>query len=105
MRHLAPPRTRRCCRDHWPHRDDSDLGRAAPDVDDHRSGGILDRKTRTDGGGHRLLDEVRLAGARHRRRIGHGPLLDLRDPGWNADHHSWMADMPGAVVSLGDEVL
>jgi hypothetical protein len=38
-----------------------------------------------DRGRHRLLDQVDLARAGGQRRIAHGALLDLGDPGRHAD--------------------
>src|SRR5437588_306759 len=45
-------------------RDHRHLAGAAADVDDHRAGGLADGQPRADGRGHRLLDQVRLAGSR-----------------------------------------
>ena len=43
--------------------DDRDLGGAAADVDHHVAGRLVDRQAGADRGGHRLLDDVDLAGA------------------------------------------
>ncbi len=62
------------------HGDDGNLGRAATEIDDHRPRRILDRKIGTDGGCHRLLDQIGLACACRDRRLEDSALLDRCHP-------------------------
>ena len=82
--------------------DDGDLGRAAADVDDHVAGRLADGQAGADGGGHRLLDQVRLAGAGAQARLLDGALLDPGHAGGDADDDARMR--PAVLVHLLDEV-
>ena len=66
------------------HGDNGDLGGAATDIDDHGAGRLLDRQVSTDSRGHRLLDQIGLAGTCLNRSLEHGALLDRRDTRGNA---------------------
>ena len=66
-------------------RDDGDLGGAAADVHDHVAGGLVHREAGADGRGHRLLDDVHLAGARLGGRLDDGAALDAGDAGGHTD--------------------
>jgi len=83
-------------------RDHRDLAGPAADVDDHRAGRLADREAGADRGRHRLLDQVRLAGAGGEARLLDGALFDPGDAGGHAD------DDPGVreavLVDLLDEV-
>src|SRR5665213_12582 len=60
--------------------------RSSPaNVDYHIAGGRIHRKTDADGSSHRLRDHHHFLGARTQCRVANGALLDLRDPGGNAD--------------------
>jgi hypothetical protein len=83
--------------------DHGHVGGAAADVDHHVPGSRRDVETRTDGGRHRLLDEVDLAGAGGERRLAHGALLDARDARRNADDDA-RPDQAAPVVGTLDEV-
>ena len=102
--HLVPRDPDRVADDHATERDDGDLGRAPADVDDHIAGGLLDGQARPDGGGHRLLDEVRLARPRVEGRLLDRALLDFGHAAGDADDD----DRPGreevALVDALDEM-
>ncbi len=83
-------------------RDHGDLGRAAADVDDHVPGRLGDRQAGADRGGHRLLDQVRLARAGGERRLLDGPPLDAGDAGRDADDDARVRE--AVLVHLLDEV-
>ena len=68
------------------HRDDGHFGRAAAEVDDHRSCRVLDRQVGTDGSSHRLLDQIRLAGTCRDCCLEDSTLLDGRDTRRHADN-------------------
>src|SRR5205823_10944659 len=70
---------------HAAERDHADLGGAAADVDHHRSGGVRDRQVGADRRGHRLLDQVYLAGACSYRTFPYGAALDLGRAAGHAD--------------------
>jgi hypothetical protein len=61
-----------------------------------------DREPGADGGRHRLLDQVRLPGARAQTGLLDGPLLDAGDPGRDADDDPGVG--PAVLVDLLDEV-
>ena len=65
--------------------DDGDLGRATADVDDHVAGRLVDRQAGTDRRGHRLLDDVDLAGAGCVAGVLDRALLDAGDAAGHAD--------------------
>jgi hypothetical protein len=83
-------------------RDHSDLGRAAADVDDHRTGRLADRQPGADRGRHRLLDQVGLARAGRQARLLDRALLDAGDTRWHADNNARVRE--AALVDLLDEV-
>ncbi len=85
-------------------RDDRDVGGAAADVDDHVAGRVGDRQTRADGGRHRLVDEVHLAGLGAIGGVLHGAPLDRRDLGGHADEHPGPEPGANQLVGLADEV-
>ena len=70
------------------HGDNRDLGRAATDIDDHGTRGLLDRQIGSDGRSHRLLDQVSLASAGLDGGLEDSALLDRGDAGRNADDHA-----------------
>ena len=100
--HLVAADAQRLRDDDAAERDDGDLGRAAADVDDHVPGRLGDRQPGADRGGHRLLDQVRLARAGRERRLLDGALLDARDAGRNADDDARVRE--AVLVHLLDEV-
>src|SRR5947207_12480014 len=59
-------------------RDDRDLGRAAPDVDNHVPRRLGDREPGADRGRHQLFDQVGLPGTGGERGLLDGALLDPR---------------------------
>ena len=83
-------------------RDDRHLGRAAADVDDHVPGRLGDGQPGADRGGHRLLDQVRLARAGGQRRLLDRALLDAGDARRDADDHARVRE--AVLVHLLDEV-
>ena len=58
--------------------DDAHLGGAAADVDHHGAAGLAHGQAGTDSGGHRLLDQIDLAGAGTQGGFADGAALDLR---------------------------
>ena len=100
--HLVAADAERLRDDDPAERDDGDLGRAAADVDDHVPGRLGDGQPGADRGGHRLLDQVRLARAGVERRLLDGALLDARDAGRDADDDARMREP--VLVHLHDEV-
>ena len=83
-------------------RDDGDLGRAAADVDDHVPGRLGDGQPGADRGGHRLLDQVRLARAGGERRLLDRALLDAGHARGDADDDARVRE--AVLVHLLDEV-
>jgi hypothetical protein len=79
----------RTCIDHAAERDDTDFGRPATDVDDHRPGRLGDRQAGADRCCHRLLDQEDLARTGADRRLADGPPLDLRRARRHADDDPW----------------
>jgi hypothetical protein len=65
-------------------------------------GRLADRQPGADRGGHRLLDQVGLAGARRQARLLDRALLDAGHAGGDADHDPRMR--PAVLVHLLDEV-
>ena len=59
--------------------DDRGLGRSSPDVDHHVADRLVDVESGADGGGHRLLDEMRGGGAGTPGRLFHRTPLDRGD--------------------------
>ncbi len=88
--HLVPPDTYRDVRHDAVQGYDGDLGRAAADVDDHVSRGLVDGEPHTDRCGDGFRDEVDIPRPRVLRRVGNGPPFDLGDSGRDTD------DYPGA---------
>ena len=95
--------------------EDGDVGRATPDVDDHRGAGLLDPQARADRGGHGLLDDVDPARARPQGGVLEGPPLHPGDVARHADDHARPdqprrrdlldepADHPLGDVGVGDD--
>ena len=100
--HLVAADAQRLRDDDAAERDHRDLGRAAADVDDHVPGRLADRQAGADRGGHRLLDQVGLAGTGGERRVLDGALLDARHPRGDADDHARVSK--AMLVHLLDEV-
>ena len=100
--HLVAADAQRLRDDDAAERDDGDLGRAAADVDDHVPGRLGDRQPGADRGGHRLLDQVRLARAGGERRLLDRALLDAGDARRDADDDARMRE--AVLVHLLDEV-
>ena len=71
--------------DHAAEADDAHLGRAAADVDDHRTRGLGHRQASANRRGHRLFDQVDLAGAGAERRFADRAALDLGRAAGHAD--------------------
>src|SRR5690606_13519915 len=84
-------------------RDDGDLGRPAPDVDDHVAARLGDGQARADGGRHGLFDEVDLARPGALGAFLDGALLDLGDAEGDADDDARL-DERAPVVGPRDEV-
>src|SRR5215218_902347 len=82
--------------------DDRDLGRPAADVDDHVARRLAHREAGADRGGHRLLDQVRLARAGRQARLLDRALLDAGDARRDADDDARVR--PAVLVHLLDEV-
>ena len=85
-----------------PERDHRHLAGAAADVEDHAPGGLGDGQPGADRRRHRLLDQIRLAGAGREAGLLDRPLLDPGDAGGNADHHARMGE--AVLVNALDEV-
>ena len=100
--HLVAADAQRLRDDDPAERDHGDLGRAAADVDDHVPGRLGDRQPGADRGGHRLLDQVRLARAGGQRRLLDRALLDAGDARRDADDDARMREP--VLVHLLDEV-
>ena len=100
--HLVAADAQRLRDDDPAERDDRDLGRAAADVDDHVPGRLGDGEPGADRGGHRLLDQVRLARAGRQRRLLDRALLDAGHAGRDADDDARMRE--AVLVHLLDEV-
>src|SRR3954451_20468705 len=83
-------------------RDDGHLAGAAADVDDHVPRRLAHRKAGADRGGHRLLDQVRLAGAGAEAGLLDGALLHPGHAGRHAHDHARVR--PAVLVHLLDEV-
>ena len=79
------------------------LGGAPPDVHDHRADRFGHRQTGTDGGSHRLIDQMHLAGAGH-ARLAHGTTFNTGDAAGDAHHQTRRHDA-AAFIALGDEGL
>ena len=89
--------------DHAAERDDRDVGGAAADVDDHAAGGFGDRQAGADGRGHRLFDEVHLAGLGAVGAVDDGAALHLGDARRDADDQP-RAPPGDAALGLADEM-
>jgi hypothetical protein len=72
------------------------------DVHDHVPGRLAHREPGADRGGHGLLDQVRLAGARAQAGLLDRALLDPGHAGRHAHHHARVR--PAVLVHLLDEV-
>src|SRR5919109_3151494 len=83
-------------------RDHGHLGGAAADIDDHVAGRLPHRQAGADRGGHRLLDQARLARAGRQARLLDRALLHPGHARGHADHHARMR--PAVLVHLLDEV-
>src|SRR3989344_3871227 len=68
--------------------DDTDVGRATTDVDDHAAARLMYRQIDTDSRRHGLLDDMHFACPRCARSIAHGTHLDRGDARWHADAHA-----------------
>src|SRR5436305_4693846 len=90
---------------HAAQRDHAHLGRAAADVHDHRPGRLRDRQVGTDGRGHRLFDQVHLAGAGADRALADGAPLDLGRAARDTDDDARRGREELVVVHLLDELL
>src|SRR5215204_2802704 len=99
---LVPADADRLRHDDAAERDHRHLARAAADVDDHVPGGFSHGQPGADRGGHRLLDEVRLARARAEAGLLDGALLHPGHPRRHADDHARVR--PAVLVHLLDEV-
>ena len=82
--------------------DHGDLRGAAADVDDHVSGRLGNRQACADRGGHRLLDQVRLARAGGERRLLDRALLDPGHSRRDADDDARVGEP--VLVHFLDEV-
>ena len=88
-----------------PRRDDADFGGAAADVDHHRARRFAHRQAGADGRGHRLFDQVDLAGAGAERRLADRAALDLRGAAGHADDDARARLHHRARVDHLDELL
>ncbi len=100
--HLVAADAQRLRDDDAAEADHRDLGGAAADVDDHVPGRLGDGKPGADRGGHRLLDQVRLARAGGERRLLDRALLDARDARRDADDDARVRK--AVLMDLLDEV-
>src|SRR5574343_352707 len=91
--------------DHAAQRDDADFGRAAADVNDHRTSGVRNRQAGTDRGSHRLLDQVNLAGTGAEGGFADGTAFDLGRAGRYADDDARARTEQLRVMHLLDELL
>ena len=80
--------TNRLRDDNAAHGDDGNLRGATTDVDDHGARRVLDGQIRSDGSGHRLLDEEGLASARLNSSFENGTLLNGSNARGNADDNA-----------------
>src|SRR5690606_9039623 len=85
--------------------DDGDVGRAAPDVDDHAAGRLGDLHAGADRRRQRLLDEERLARADLPGGLQDGPAFHLGHAGRHADHHLRLEQPARSGEDLADERL
>jgi hypothetical protein len=85
-------------------REYGDFGRAAADVDDHRSGRLVDREPGADSGRHRFGDDVDAPRTGGVGRLGHRALLDAGDRRRHADHHARTRERPASSQHLAHEV-
>src|SRR5205807_1655515 len=99
---LVPADANRLRDDDAAERDHRHLARAPADVDHHVAGRLPDRQPGADRRGHRLLDQVRLAGPGAQAGLLDGALLDSRDPRGHAHHHTRVR--PAVLMHLLDEV-
>ena len=83
-------------------RDDSNLGRATADVDDHVARWFRDREPGADCSGHRLFDQVGDTRASRERGLFNRTLLDACHTRRNADDDARMG--PTVLVDLVDEM-
>ncbi len=74
----------------------------AADVNDHRAGRLADRESGADCGGHRLLNQVRLASARTEAGFLNRALLNAGHSGGDANHNARVR--PAVLMNLLDEV-
>jgi hypothetical protein len=86
-------------------RENRDFGRAAADIDHHRSDWLGDRHVGADRGRHRLLDQPDLRRAGVRGGVADGAALDGGGAGGHADHDLRPARKAALAVHLLDEVL
>ena len=100
--HLVAADAERLRDDDAAERDHGDLGGAAADVDDHVPGRLGDGQPGADRGGHRLLDQVGVAGARGERRLLDRALLDAGHAGGHAHDDARVRE--AVLVHLLDEV-
>ena len=80
--------------------DDGHLGGAAADVDDHGAGRLGDGQVGAHGSGHRLLDQVRLAGTSLHGGLEHGALLNGGGAARDADDDAGLG-LPRVLARRG----
>jgi hypothetical protein len=78
--HLVAADAHRCGVGKAAQRQHRDLGRAAADIDNHRSDRLRHRHVGADRGGHRFLDQEHLARARIARGVTDRATLDEVEP-------------------------
>ncbi len=83
-----------------PERDDGHLGGAAADVDDHGAGRLGDGQVGAHGSGHRLLDQIRLAGTSLHGGLEHRALLNRGGAARNADDDAGLG-LPRVLARRG----
>jgi hypothetical protein len=84
-------------------RNDGNLRRAAPDVDDHVSGRLRYGQSGTNRSRHGLFDQINLPRSRRHCRLADRALFDFGDSRRNRDHDA-RSNEALAVVHLHDEV-
>src|ERR1019366_7519072 len=83
-------------------RDDRDLRGASADVDHHVAGWLVHGEAGSDGGCHRLFDDVRGPCASVFRCFHHSPPFDAGNTRRHADHHARLGE--AALMHAMDEI-
>ncbi len=102
--HLVAADAHRARIDDAAERQHGHFGRAAADIDDHRAGGLADRKAGADRGRHRFLDQEDAAGAGREGRFLNGAPFHRRRARRHADDDHRIGER-ATVMHFADEVL